>query len=629
MTAGRRPPFPPALLAALVALPLLAAAPRARADITLAVDAREAPRGILHVKETLPARPGPLSLSYPKWIPGEHGPTGPNTDVAGLYVRAGGQTLAWRRDLVDMYTIAFEVPPGASSVELSFDFLLSTSTVGYSSASAGTPSLLLLSWNQVSMYPAGEPSDKLTFDASAQLPAGWKFATALGVQSQAGGTLRFAPVSYTNLVDSPVLAGEHFRSVDLSPGETPAHHLDMACDGEGGLAIPDASVAALRRLVKEAYALFGARHYRHYDFLLTLSDHTAHFGLEHHQSSDDRVDERTWVDDDLRLEHSTLLPHEYVHSWNGKFRRPAGLATPDYQEPMKGDLLWVYEGLTSYLAWVLGGRAETRTLAQSYEDLARIAAGMESHRGRAWRPLQDTADEAQLLYDSRPAWQAFRRGTDFYDEGVLDWLAADVTIRRLSNGARSLDDFCKRFHGGPNNGPEIKPYTFDEVVRTLNEVQPYDWAGFWHRRLTQPGEHAPVDGITDGGWRLTYGDSMSSVLHAGDEGNDRVTETWSIGLSVNKDGMIRDVVPGSAADKAGISPDMKLIAVNGRAYDKHRLHDAIAATRAGAPLELLVENADTYAAHKLEYKDGLRYPKLERMSSARDWLGEILKPQSR
>src|SRR5258706_4884343 len=330
------------------------------------------------------------------------------------------------------------------------------------------------------MYPAGRPSDGLSCEASLRLPAGWGYGTALETRAKNAGALNFAPCSYTTLVDSPVLAGRHFRVVDLAPGDPVPERLDMACDSEAGLAMTDAEIASVRRLMKEADALYGTRHFRHYDFLLTLSDHTAHFGLEHHQSSDDRVHERTWIDDDLRRNHSNLLSHEFTHSWNGKFRRPAGLANRDFHTPMHDELLWVYESLTQYLGFVLAARSGIRTPGEARESLARAAAGLEVNRGRTWRPLVDTAVEAQSLYEARAAWTHWRRGTDFYDEGLLIWLDADVTIRRLSNGRRSLDDFCQHFLGGPNQGPEVKPYTLDDVVAALQAVQPYHWAKFLH-----------------------------------------------------------------------------------------------------------------------------------------------------
>ena len=620
-----RPQAPLSLLTLLVALAPAAFAATAPRGITLAVDATEAPRHVLHVRETLPAAPGPFSLSYPRWIPGEHGPTGPLTDVVNLVIVANGQRLAWRRDDVDMYRVQVDVPRDARSIEVGFDFMLSTTTAGFSSASSVTEQLLLLSWNQVLLYPADQPSDGLTYRAALTLPAGWKFGTALPLASAAAGVLQFAPVSLTTLVDSPVLAGRHFRSVDLAPGSAIPYSLEMACDSDAGLAIADSDVVKLRQLVREAHALFGGLHHGQYRFLNPLSEHIAHFGLEHHESSEDRTPEREWVDADLRRNGSNLLSHEFVHSWNGKYRRPAGLATPDYQQPMKGELLWVYEGLTQYLGWVLSSRSGIRSANQGLQVLARVAADIEASRGREWRPLVDTAVEAQRLYEARDAWEHARRSVDFYDEGLLIWLDADVTIRRLTHGERSMDDFCHAFHGG--TGPaEVKPYVFDDVVRALNGVAPYDWAAFLRERIEKVQAHAPLGGIEQGGWTLAWSDSLPEMIKSAEEANDVQNEYFSIGIGVDrKSGLIKDVVPGSAAAKAGIAPDMSLVAVNGRHWSSTVLRDAVRATKDGAPLELLVDNGEFFRTCRLDYRDGLRFPVLKRNASQPDVVGEILR----
>ncbi|HTR97882.1 MAG TPA: hypothetical protein VMH61_08275 [Candidatus Acidoferrales bacterium] len=619
-----RPP-----LVSLLLLLALVFAPRAHAQvITLDVDATQAPRRLLRVIETFPVKPGTISLAYPKWIPGEHGPTGPVTDVMNLVMTANGQRLSWQRDDVEPYVVRCLVPGGASELRVTFDFALASTTSGYSSAASSTDNLVLLSWNQVLLYPAGQPSDAIAFRASLLLPDSWSYATALHTTGSRTGRLDFAQVSLTRLVDSPVLAGRYFRHIDLAPGSPTPYSMELACDSPAGLDVPDSTIEAYRRLVHEAHVLFGGRHHDEYHFLVTLSDHTAHFGLEHHECSDDRAAERTWVDDDLRLAASGLFSHEFVHSWNGKYRRPAGLATADYGQPMKGELLWVYEGLTQYLGWVLSGRSGIRTTQQSLDELARIAANQEAIRGREWRPLEDTAVEAARLYDSRGAWQFERRGTDFYDEGLLLWLEADVTIRRLTNGAKSIDDFCHAFHGGI--GPaELKPYTFDDVVHALNEVAPYDWATFLHDHLDRVQAHAPMGGIRQGGWALAFKDSATAIGKSREAARNIVDESQSIGLIVStKDDGISDVVPGSAADKAGIAPEMHLVAVNGRAWSKNVLRDAIRATKSGGSLELLVRNDDFFRTCRLDYRDGLRFPVLQRSSDHADIVSQILAPHA-
>jgi predicted metalloprotease with PDZ domain len=635
MSPALRVPRARAIARLALALPLIGTfafpASPARPDysggtIALAVDASEAPRKILHAKLTIPVEPGKITLVYPKWIPGEHGPTGPLTDIAGLRFVAGGKPLRWERDLVDMHAVSCEVPAGASPLEVSFDFISAASPEGFSSAASCTEKLLLLSWNQVLLYPAGRPADDIHFAASLKLPAEWKYGTALPVQKESGGAIQFAPTSLTALVDSPVLAGANFRRVELA--SSPPQYLDMAADGPEALAIPDAEVTKLKRLMNEAYGLFGARHFREYHFLLTLSDHVAHFGLEHHESSDDRVSERTWLDDDLRIAASGLLAHELVHSWNGKYRRPAGLATADYQQPMKDDLLWVYEGLTQYLGFVLAARSGIRTAPQNWDNLALVAASLDNRPGRTWRPLIDTAVEAQRLYESSKMWESWRRGTDFYNEGLLIWLEADVQIRQQTKGAKSLDDFCKAFHGGPGGVPKMVAYTFDDVVNTMNQVAPYDWRGFFTTRLESLSPRAPIGGITNGGWRVVYRDSVPGVLKATENARKFVDLTYSIGMRLKtEDSVIEDVLPDSPAAKAGLAPGMKLVAVNGRKWTKDNLRDAVRATKTTkTPLQLLADNGDFFNTYGVDYHGGERYPYVERDPTKPDLVSEILKP---
>ena len=612
----------------LVAL-LLVAAPAssapASAVITLHVDARESARHLLQMTETIPAKPGIVALAYPKWIPGEHGPTGPIKELVSLVVMANGKQLEWRRDDVDMYVIRVQAPAGTTKLALSFNFLLTDDTAGYTSASSASERLLVLNWNQVLFYPAGAASDAVQIHASLEKPAGWKHGTPLVVASATGDAIDFATCSLTHLVDSPVLMGRWFRSLDISPKEGPPYTLDLASDGPEGLEVPDSVQAVYKRLPGEAQAWFGGWHHGPYHFLVTLSDHTSHFGLEHHESSDDRVPERTFIDEDLRLAEATLLTHELSHSWNGKYRRPVGLATADYGSPMKGELLWVYEGLTQYSGWVLAGRCGTHTAEQSVNELARAAAGLENNRGREWRPLVDTAVEAQLLYESRGEWQALRRGVDFYDEGTLLWLDADVTIRQRTNGAKSLDDFCHLFHGG-QGGPELKPYTFDDIVRALNTVAPYDWATFLHDRVDRVQAHPPMQGVTQGGWQLAWSDTITDVQRAHEKENEDTDESNSIGVTIGKDGNVGDVIPGSAAFKAGIVPGNTLVAVNGRRWSVELLRDAIRRTKTdGTPIELLVSNKDFFRTAKLDYAGGLRYPVLRRNAAQPDLISAILK----
>ena len=594
--------------------------------VTIAVDATAAPRKIFHASLKIPASPGDLTLYYPKWIPGEHAPDGPVIDLAGLKFGAGGKILKWRRDVVDGFTIHVEVPAGISEISAELDFLSpAIFEGGFSAGSSATDKLAVISWNQVLLYPKGWQSDDINYSASLKLPDGWKFGTPLPVASHSGNEIKFATVSLTTLVDSPVITGEFLKVVPLA--QDPVTEMDIAADSAAALEAPAEVWDHYKHLVEQAQRLFGAHHYRDYHFLYTLSDHVAHFGLEHHESDDSRVDERALVDDASRKLSASLLPHEYVHSWNGKYRRPADLATPDYEQPMQDDLLWVYEGLTNYLGFVLTARSGLLTEEQDRDDLAITADMLDHHTpGRVWRNLQDTADAAPQLYFAPRAWQSWRRGTDFYDEGTLSWIWADVIIRQQTKGAKSLDDFCELFHGAPSTGPMVKPYTFDDVVSALNQIAPYDWRGFWTERLTNHGPGAPLGGVEGSGWKVVYDEIPSEMLTGSASMNRTVPAALAFGLLLNEDGTISDITEGLPAAKAGIGPGMKLVAVNGRRFSPEILRDAVKATKNGnAPLDLLVENTDYYKTYKIDYHGGEKYPHLVRDDSKPDLLSEILK----
>jgi predicted metalloprotease with PDZ domain len=618
------------LTAFALALPCAA---HAAVSITLSVDATAAARKTIHTHEVLAVSPGPLTLFYPKWIPGEHGPTGPLMGVAGLKITAGTQVLEWQRDLEEMYSIHCVVPAGVKAVTVDFDMVTAQENTGFSAGASSSAQLCVLNWNQHVVYPAGVPADQITVTASLRIPEGWHAATALPSAASSGATLQFSAVTLLTLVDSPVQMGLYTRSIALNPGDAKPVTLHLAADSRAALEITPEQAQRLKNLVAEAKAQFGARHYNAYHFLWTLSDHVAAFGLEHHESSDDRDAERSLIDPDLYLGDVTLLTHEYSHSWNGKYRRPADLTTPDFQQPMKTDLLWVYEGLTQYLGALFAARAGLYSPEQYRSYLAIRAAQLEADRGRTWRPLVDTATEAQILYFSPIEGRSWRRDTDFYDEGTLIWLEADAKIRTLTSGQKSLDDFCRGFHGGADSAPKVVTYTFDDVVAALNAVAPADWATFLRDRVERVTPHAPVGGIEAEGWRLAWRDSSSDVYKASEVVDKRIELKYSLGLTIANDesggkaGEIADVVPGSAADRAGISPGMELVAVNGREWTKDVLHEAVRATAHGEPLELLLKNADYFRTCKLDYKGGERYPWLERIPGRPDLLSELIKPR--
>jgi predicted metalloprotease with PDZ domain len=604
------------------------------APIRIYADLSDAPQRIFHAHLVFPVSPGSFTLLYPKWIPGEHGPNGPVADVVGLRFMAGGKVLPWRRDDVDMFAFHLVIPDGISELDVSLDYLTPLESDGYSEGPSATAKMAILEWNLLVLYPEGAKTDDLTYIATLRVPDGWKYGTALELaQETDDGSAEFKPVSLTTLVDSPVLTGEYYRSIPLATDVQPPHRLDLAGDSRDAIEIPKDEVEEYSNLVREAQALFQAHHYNHYDFLLSLTDHMDPNGLEHHQSSDNRAPERMLLDPVARTYYADLLSHEFFHSWNGKYRRPLGLSTPDFQQPMKGDLLWVYEGLTQYYGEVLSARSGIETDADYREWLAWTAAYLDDWPGRTWRSLEDTAVSAQLLYMvPGEAWRSWRRWVDFYDESWLMWLDADVTIRQLTHGQKSLDDFCRLFHGAPSSPPQLVPYTFDEVVAALNQVAPNDWQTFFHDRLDEITLHPPMGGITGGGWRLVYSDQPNSYIAAMEQSESLVAENFTLGIAVSsldgtKGGELLDVIPGSPAAEVGLAPGMKLLTVNGRAWSPDVLRDAIVGAKGTAePIILQVDNVGYAQTVRVHYHGGLRYPHLERDSSAPDLLTNTLQP---
>ncbi len=605
------------------------AVPAQTPPVKLSVDASEAPRRLLRTTMEFPVQPGPFSLSYPKWIPGEHGPTGPIEDLAGIRITGNGQPIPWNRDATNMFEFHLTVPAGVTTIQVEAQFISPPESEGFSAGGSITSQLAVLSWNQLVLYPTGTPSDRLNYQATLKVPNGWRYGTALPIESEAGNQIVFKPAPLTTLIDSPVQTGANFRTIDLNPGGAIHHYLHLAADSERATRVSDETVQHYKNLVKETTGLFGATHYRDYHFLYTLSDHVAHFGLEHHESSDDRTDEEALIDEDHRRLASGLLPHEFVHSWNGKFRRPAGLATPGYTEPMKGELLWVYEGLTEYLGEILTPRSGLSSTEDFFDRLAYDSALLDREAGRTWRPLADTAVAAQILYGSRADYRDLRRTVDYYEEGTLIWLDADVTIRTLSKGRKSLDDFCKLWAGAPATAPEVKPYTFEDVVRTLNAVQPYDWAAFLNERLQSTAAHAPLNGIVNGGYNLVYTPERSGFQKTF-EGTRKLADlSYSLGLMVRENGEIVDVHLESPAYRAALAPATKIIAVNGREFNPAVLRNAVAdAVKGTAPIVLIVKDGEYYKTFSLDYHGGEKYPHLERNKAKADLISDIIRPHT-
>ena len=618
--------------ASLAALASASLPAQTASPITLAVDASDAPRRIFHVRESIPAQAGTLTLAYPKWIPGEHGPTGPITDLVGLKITSGGKPIEWKRSATDMWSFTCEVP-AAAALDIAFDYV-----APLTSWTSATGQLGVINWWPLLLYPTGPRSNDTLFSARLKVPSGWKHGTALPVERESPDSVAFAPTSLVTLIDSPVLIGAHFATIDLTPGEKPGHWLHIAGESAASIEITPDDVAHYKRLVAEANALFGARHYVNYHFLLTLSDHIPFNGLEHHESSDNRTAERAFLDESGRRVLGTLLSHEYVHSWNGKYRTPAGLVsgvTSDYQETIDSDLLWVYEGLTEYYGDVLGGRSGLRTPELYRENLALLGGTMDHQSGRSWRPLVDTATAAQLLYFGRTEYASWRRGVDYYPESELIWLDADTLIRQKTNGKKSLDDFVRAFHGAPGGVSAVKTYKFEDVVAALNGVAANDWTAFLRDRIWKVAPRAPLAGIQNGGWKLVYTDVKPELTKATEE-TSHVQDFWySLGMMVQGEvetggieaGTVRDVAPGMPAATAGVGPGMRLIAVNGRRYTDKVLRDELREAKSGKdPIELIVENAETFKTCKVDYHGGEQFPHLERDASKPDLVDEIGKP---
>ncbi|WP_395674626.1 M61 family metallopeptidase [Phenylobacterium sp.] len=588
----------------------------------LEVDATDLQRRIFRVRQTIPVEAaGPITLLYPEWLPGNHAPRGPIDKIAGLTIRAGGQTLAWKRHPADVYAIQVEVPQGASALDVDFQFVSPTAPA--QGRVVMTPEMLNLQWEKVAFYPAGRYVRRIMVEPSVRLPTGWGYGVALETAAEDGDLKRFRPVDFETLVDSPMFAGRNFRRVVLDDGPRPQVRLNIVADAPADLAPTDAQIRLHRNLVEQGDKLFGVRPFDHYDFLLAVTGRLGGIGLEHHRSSENSVATHYFTDWKRALGDRDLLPHEYVHAWNGKLRRPADLMTRTYSEPMRGSLLWVYEGQTQYWGYVLGARAGMLSADEALESLAMTAATYENRVGRAWRPLEDTGQEPVISARRPEPWPSWQRPEDYYSEGQLIWLDADTLIREKSGGRRSLDDFAKRFFGGKDGDFTPRTYTFDDVVAALDAVEPHDWASFLRTRVQAIAPKAPLDGLARGGWRLTYADAPTGAWTATEAEQRNTNLTYSLGLVLNREGDVTAVQWDGPAFQAGLSVGAKILAVNGLAYDADRLKQAIRDAKTGGPIELLTRNGDHFRTVQIAYRGGLRYPKLERIAGTPDRLTAI------
>jgi predicted metalloprotease with PDZ domain len=616
-SAGPQPvPLPP---------PVVAPADTAYSGtISLIVDITNITDRVINVHETIPVTGGEITLLYPEWLPGTHSPSNPLVNMAGLTVSANGRRVDWIRDRVNVYAFHIDLPQDVKTLEVNFQYLAPQKPQqGRISSNFAN-----LSWNTALLYPAGYFSRRIQFAPTLKLPAGWRFATALEVKSQDGNSVQFKDTTLNTLVDSPVYAGVNYKRVDLSSSPDNQVFLDVFADKPADLAITPEELQYHKNLVIEAQKLFNSHHYSHYDFLFSLSDTVSGKGLEHHQSSEDGTRANYFTDWMAGVPGRALLAHEYTHSWNGKFRRPADLWTPNFNVPMQNDLLWVYEGLTDYYGNVLTARSGLRTPEQERDLFAQTAANFEISPGRTWRPLVDTTNEPIISSHgaSPETWPSWQRSYDYYPESDLIWLEADTKIRELSGGKKSLDDFAKLFYGMDNGSYITKTYTFDDLVTALNTVQAYDWAGFLRARVYDLAPQVPEGGITNGGYRLVYNDNAPDWIKHGD--NPRGTSfATSLGLSVTPDGSLDSVYWDSPAFKAGITPDMQLQAVNDQKFSVATLREAIlSAEKGNEPINLLLKREDQFVTVMLDYHGGLRYPHLERVAATPDRLDAILAP---
>ncbi|MBS0417642.1 MAG: M61 family metallopeptidase [Proteobacteria bacterium] len=625
-------------------------------SITLKVELGDLDRKIFNVHESIPVKPGPLTLLYPEWLPGNHAPRGPIDDLAGLIISAGGHAVEWVRDPVNVYAFHVQVPPGATRLDLEFDY--TSPLVRDQGRTVVAPDILGLQWNAVVLYPAGFYASRIPVAASITLPEGWEFAGALDVESRRGAAVRFKPTTLETLVDSPLFAGRYFRSLDLDPGAKIPVHLNVFADSAESLEVRPSQLAAHRKLVQETYAMLGPPHFDRYEFLLAISDHFGDIGLEHHRSSENRRPPNYFLEADRGGAGRDLLPHEFSHSWNGKFRRPAGLATPDFNVPMHNSLLWVYEGLTNYLGAVLAARSGLWSEDYARQSWASLAANMDRNRaGRTWRALEDTTEQP-LITARRPlSWLSWQRTEDYYTEGELLWLDIDTRIREITRDRKSVDDFAKAFFqpseaaGGSRgglpgtagiagavasvttvNGVFLGPvtYTLADVIQALKAVAPFDWEKYLNERLYGHGPGAPIDGLARGGWKLVFMEVPSEYVRSLEEQRKAVDFTFSLGFSVSAAvGTLTEVRWGGPAYEAGLTLGTVLIAVNGREYRSDRLRTAIQLAKLNKqPIELLVKNFDRYRTVKIPYYEGLEYPVLQRLDKTEDRLAGILKPRT-
>lgn len=609
------------------------------------VDAREISRALLHARLEIPATPGELILWYPKWIPGVHAPAGPVQNLAGLrFETPKGAPIPWRRDDEEMCRFHLSIPAGTDLVVAKLDYICNQPTVNSSGVDAfGNSKLGVINWNTVLMYPEGVSIDTATATVRLQLPPGWKFGTALRAASteESGKDRSENPVTFAReplrrVVDGPLICGEHFRTIELTGKNTPPAFLHLVSEAPSAIAIDEKLIGQYRKLVAEAVALFAGARFEEYHFLLVCSDALPRNGLEHLRSSFNEVAERELVDEKKRKSWPAyLLPHEFVHSWCGKFRRPASMVTTSFHQPERTRLLWIYEGLTQYLGEVLTVRAGLLSFDEHLPAFASKLEFLIRQEGRRWRALEDTAIASWLNRAHSQSWEQLRRGQDYYDEGLVVWLEADALIREKTGGRKSLDDFCKKFFATGRDEtnskvaerPDVLPYELPEVVTALKELADEDWDKFFADRINKPRDVLGLEFLTNTlGYRLQFSAKPSDYASEREKERKQVGATASIGLIAAEDGKINTVVPGSPADKAALAGGMIITGVNGRKFSGQRLRDGIADSVTARKIDLLILDGETFRTVALDYGDGPKYLELTRTPDHPDTLAAILKP---
>ncbi|MFY7836566.1 MAG: M61 family metallopeptidase [Novosphingobium sp.] len=580
--------------------------------MTLDIDASDTMRRAYRVTQVIPVASGAkeLILLFPQWLPGNHGPRGPLAELVGVQFFVDGKPVEWKRDRVEVYAFHVMLPAGAKAVTAKF---IHTSPLASNEGRVTmTPEMLNLQWEKMSLYPAGHYVRRIKVKPSVTLPQGWTAATALDGMAMSGNRATWAETDYETLVDSPIFAGRYFKKWDLGQKVT----LNVVADKPEQLEAKPEQIAAHAALVDEAKLAFGANHFDHYEFLLALSDKIGGIGLEHHRSSENQLEPEAFTDWDKQEWDRNLLPHEYAHSWSGKFRRPARLWTPDYRQPMQGDLLWTYEGQDQFWGLVLAGRSGLQGKDMVLGMLAQWAGGYTQQPGREWRSVEDTGFDPVFASRKAKPYSSLARNEDYYTEGALVWLEIDQILREGTGGKKSIDDFAKAFFGmNPGDYGQI-PFEVDEIVTKLNALYPYDWAKLIDTRINQPGQPAPLNGIEKGGYKLVWKEEPNPYAKAAGDFSKTLSLTNSIGLSIDKEGKVTGARWDSPAFNAGIVTGAQIMAVNGVAYDADAMKKAITAAKGekGTPLDLLVKRGSRFDTLRIEYKDGLRYPWLERVA---------------